>query len=55
MKPHSTTAAIVRHDIINFQHLPEWKDIGGFEMDKSWVHVDVRARDAAGQINLFRV
>jgi hypothetical protein len=55
MKPINGTisAKEIRADIINWQHLPEWKDIGGFEMDKSWLHVDVRARDLADQINLF--
>jgi hypothetical protein len=54
MKPSgNVTAKEIRADIINWQYLPEWKDIGGFEMDKNWLHIDVRARDMNGKINLF--
>jgi hypothetical protein len=51
--PRDVSAKDIRDDIINQQNIPDFKYIGGLEMDVLWLHVDVRARDAQGNIRLF--
>jgi hypothetical protein len=44
----------IREDIIEDQWGRPYKDVGGLEMGISWLHIDVRARNDKGEINLFR-
>jgi hypothetical protein len=43
----------IRDEIIKAQNDITWKDIGGLEMNITWLHIDVRSRDTNGQIQLF--
>lgn len=40
--PRNTTAAQIRHDIINNPKVPEFAHITCIEMDVGWLHFDVR-------------
>jgi hypothetical protein len=48
----ATEMYTIRTDIINNPDIPAYADIGGIEMGVSWLHIDVRARNA-GKINIF--
>lgn len=43
----------IRDHIIANQNREPWKHIGGLEMNISWLHIDTRARDITGAIQLF--
>lgn len=51
--PKEASVDDIRDEIINRQNYIEWKHVGGLEMDITWLHVDVRMRDAFGKIQLF--
>lgn len=51
--PQETTANEIRDYIITNQNKEPWKHIGGLEMGISWLHIDIRARDITGSIQLF--
>jgi len=51
--PKNITSGEIRKEIIANQNSSYWKDIGGLEMDISWLHVDVRSRTYSNKINLF--
>ena len=51
--PKDCTSSQIRKEIIANQNSSDWKDIGGLEMDISWLHVDVRSRTDSNKINLF--
>ncbi len=53
MIPKTSDVDDIRQDMIESQNDIAWKDIGGIEMDITWLHVDTRMRDAEGNINLF--
>jgi len=51
--PKSITPDEIRTEIIANQNSDKWKDVGGLEMDISWLHIDVRQRTDPNKINLF--
>ena len=51
--PKNITSGEIRKEIIANQNSSNWKDIGGLEMNISWLHIDVRSRTNPNKINLF--
>lgn len=53
MIPKDMHPKLIRQDIIKYQSCRPYRHIGGLEMGISWLHIDVRARNSKGEINLF--
>lgn len=53
MIPKDISPDEIRDYIIQRQNHIEWKDVGGLEMDITWLHIDVRSRTDDNKINLF--
>ncbi|RKX17824.1 MAG: hypothetical protein DRP51_10205 [Candidatus Zixiibacteriota bacterium] len=53
MIPREVHPDIIRDDILEDQMGCAYRDIGGLEMNISWLHIDVRGRDQNGKIMLF--
>jgi hypothetical protein len=51
--PKDIRAGKIREDIIDDQMGESYKDVGGLEMGITWLHIDTRARNEEGEINLF--
>jgi len=51
--PKDCTPDEIRDEIIDRQNYIEWKDVGGLEMNITWLHIDTRSRDMNGKIQLF--
>ncbi len=53
MIPKECEADKIREVLIHDYQAIKYMDIGGIEMGISWLHIDVRARDEYGKINIF--